>query len=90
VVRVVVSYNQGTEDVKKANGKIPKIQPLREDTTMKKLAKMAMLLGLTAIMLLTPIAAMASTETPAVARTKAWDSIPHTLGGVPESVKKIE
>ena len=80
------------EDVKKANGKIPKIQPLREDTTMKKLAKMAMLLGLTAIMLTNPIAAMAATntETPAVARTKAWDSIPHTLGGVPESVTKIE
>ena len=57
---------------------------------MKKLAKTALLIGVTAIMLLTPIAAMASTETPAVARTKAWDSIPHTLGGVPESVQKIE
>jgi len=61
---------------------------------MKKhfFTKTALLLGLAAIMLLTPITAMASTDTatPTVARTKAWDSIPHTLGGVPESVRKIE
>jgi uncharacterized protein YkwD len=59
---------------------------------MKKhfFAKAALLLGLTAIMLLNPITAMASTDSPTVARTKAWDSIPHTLGGVPESVRKVE
>ena len=57
---------------------------------MKALAKMAMLLGLAAILTLNPIMAMASTETPAIARTKAWDGINHTLGGLPESVRKIQ
>ena len=59
---------------------------------MKKhlFAKTALLLGLAATLLLSPVAAMASTDAPTVARTKAWDSIPHTLGGVPESVRKIE
>ena len=55
-------------------------------------SRTALLLGLTAIMLLTPVAAMAATnlEPPTVARTKARDGIEHTLGGVPESVRKIE
>ena len=55
-------------------------------------AKTAMLLGLAAIMLLSPVMAMAATDKPApsVERTKAWDSIGQTLGGVPESVRKIE
>ncbi len=57
---------------------------------MKKLARTALTLGLAAIMLLcTATAAMAS-GTPEVARTKAWDSIRNTLGGIPESVRKIE
>jgi len=61
---------------------------------MKKkiLAKMALVLALTGIMILCPITAMASTnpETPEIARTRAWDAIEHTLGGIPESVRKIE
>jgi len=62
---------------------------------MKKnfLAKMTLVLGLAAIMVFNPnMAAMASTttETPTIARTKAWDAIEQTLGGIPESVKKIE
>ena len=57
----------------------------------KRIAKMAVLLGLTAVLVFsTGIAAMADSGSPAVARTKAWDSIVHTLGGVPESVLKIE
>jgi uncharacterized protein YkwD len=56
------------------------------------IAKAAMVLGLAATMLFSPAIAMASTDagSPAVARTKAWDGIVHTLGGVPESVRKIE
>ena len=62
---------------------------------MKKnfLARMALVLGLTLTMILSPtMAAMAgtTTETPAVARTKAWDGIEYTLGGIPENVRKIE
>lgn len=58
---------------------------------MKKLVRTALTLGLTAIMLLgATTAAMASGTTPEVARTKAWDSIRSTLGGMPESVRKIE
>lgn len=61
---------------------------------MKRLifARLAMVIGLTGIMLLSPIAAMASTdtETPTIARTRAWDGIEQTLGGIPESVRKIE
>jgi uncharacterized protein YkwD len=55
-------------------------------------AKTVMLLGLAAIILLNPTIAMAGTDatSPSVARTKAWDGIEHTLGGVPESVRKIE
>jgi uncharacterized protein YkwD len=51
-----------------------------------------MILGIAGILLLTPIIAISATtpETPAVARTKAWDGINQTLGGVPESVRKIE
>ena len=57
-----------------------------------RIVKMAMVLGLAGIILCTPITAMASAEAsaPAVARTKAWDGIVHTLGGVPDSVLKIE
>jgi uncharacterized protein YkwD len=58
------------------------------------IAKTALVLGLTGIMLFNPyMAAMASVDTappPEIARTKAWDGIEHTLGGIPESVKKIE
>ena len=54
-------------------------------------ARTVVLFGLTGIMLLNPTAAMATdTATPTVARTKAWDSVNHTLGGVPESVLKIQ
>ncbi|GHU38691.1 hypothetical protein FACS1894105_12890 [Clostridia bacterium] len=58
---------------------------------MKKnvLAKMALTLGLTAMMALSPLTAMAA-DTPKVARTKAWDGITETLGGIPEKVSKIE
>jgi uncharacterized protein YkwD len=58
------------------------------------IAKTALVLGLTGIMFFNPyMAAMASADTtppPTIARTKAWDGIEHTLGGIPESVKKIE
>jgi uncharacterized protein YkwD len=62
---------------------------------MKKhfIARTAMALGLAALMAFSPATAIAASETPApptVARTKAWDGIVQTLGGVPESVKKIE
>ena len=57
----------------------------------KRIVKLALILGLAGIILCTPVmAAVAATDPPAVARTKAWDSIPHTLGGVPASVIKIE
>ena len=58
---------------------------------MKKhlFAGLAMALALTSILTLAPAIAMASTA-PEVARTKAWDGITQTLGGVPESVAKIE
>jgi len=58
-----------------------------------RIVKMTMLLGLTTVLIFSSgIAAMANTEAsaPAVARTKAWDGIIHTLGGVPYSVLKIE
>jgi uncharacterized protein YkwD len=58
-----------------------------------QIAKMAVALGLAAIMFHSAsTAAMASTDagSPAIARTKAWDGIEQTLGGVPESVIKIE
>ena len=53
---------------------------------------LAMALALTAILTSTTAIAMASatTDSPSVERTKAWDGITHTLGGVPESVRKIE
>jgi uncharacterized protein YkwD len=64
---------------------------------MKKnaLARLTATLGLTAIVALSPLssalaATTAASETPTVARTKAWDGITQTLGGVPESVRKIE
>lgn len=60
---------------------------------MKKhlISKTLMAFGLAAILLLgTTITAFAATSTPKVARTKAWDSIEQTLGGVPKSVQKIE
>ena len=79
---------------KKPNGKIPNYTIFWEDTTMKKnfFARRLMVLGLTAILALgSTITAQASTtDTPTIARTKAWDSIEHSLGGVPESVRKIE
>jgi uncharacterized protein YkwD len=63
---------------------------------MKKLIKTTLTFGIAAAMsvailssgFLTAYAAAA--EAPAIARTKAWDGIVHTLGGVPESVRKIE
>jgi uncharacterized protein YkwD len=57
------------------------------------IARTAMTLGLTVTMVLSAgTAAMASTnpESPAIARSKARDGIVYSLGGVPESVKKIE
>jgi uncharacterized protein YkwD len=63
---------------------------------MKKhfIARTAMALGLAALLTFSQTTAIAAKEstTPqtTVARTKAWDSIDQTLGGVPESVKKIE
>jgi uncharacterized protein YkwD len=54
------------------------------------IAKTVTALGLAAVMLIAPETAAAAGATPAVERTKAWDSISHTLGGVPESVRKIE
>jgi uncharacterized protein YkwD len=57
------------------------------------ISRTAAALGLTIIMVLSAgTAAMASAnpESPAIARTKAWDSVKSTLGGVPESVRKIE
>jgi uncharacterized protein YkwD len=58
---------------------------------MKKhlFASLAMALVLTTILASAPTIAMAATA-PEVARTKAWDGINFTLGGVPESVAKIE
>jgi len=60
-------------------------------------AKITAVLGLTAIIFFSlSITSIASTEAstdtapPAIARTKAWDGIHLTLGGVPESVLKIE
>lgn len=58
----------------------------------KHFAKMAAAFSLAGIMALSSgTAAMAgTTDTPEVAKTKAWDSIRNTLGGLPESVRKIE
>jgi uncharacterized protein YkwD len=56
----------------------------------KKLARTAVMLGLAAMMALSPLTAMAADTAPKVARTKAWDTIEQTLGGVPKTVKKIE
>jgi uncharacterized protein YkwD len=70
----------------------------------KNLVRTALTLGLTAIMLLGAATAAMATgvptnacvrgvgggTTPEVARTKAWDSIRNTLGGMPESVRKVE
>jgi uncharacterized protein YkwD len=53
------------------------------------LARTALALGLAATLALSPLTTMAA-DTPKVARTKAWDTIEQTLGGVPKSVKKIE
>jgi uncharacterized protein YkwD len=55
----------------------------------KKLARTAVMLGLAAALALSPLTAMAA-DAPKVARTKAWDAIEQTLGGVPKSVRKIE
>lgn len=57
------------------------------------IARMAITLGLTLIMVFNSgIAAIASTNDNSltVSRTKPWDAIEYTLGGIPESVKKIE
>jgi len=59
----------------------------------KLIARTAMALGLTIAMALSAgTAAMAGTnpEPPEVARTMAWDGINYSLGGLPDSVKKIE
>jgi len=69
---------------------------------MKKLIKTTLAFGVVAALAVTSLigngytayAAAAEVQpTPAaveIARTKAWDGINHTLGGVPESVRKIE
>jgi len=55
-----------------------------------RISRTAVALALTGIMILgLNTAAMASTS-PAIERTKARDGIEYSLGGVPESVKKIE
>jgi uncharacterized protein YkwD len=57
------------------------------------ITKMAAALGLTAVLVFSPTTAAtasADADSPKVERTKAWDGINHTLGGVPESVRKIE
>ena len=59
----------------------------------KRILKMTVLFGLTAVLVLgSSITVMASSDSgsPAVARTRPWDGIVHTLGGVPESVQRIE
>ncbi len=56
----------------------------------KGIARTAIALGLAGIMLLGTGAAAMAAETPEVARTKAWDSIRNSLGGTPESVRKVE
>ena len=51
------------------------------------IARTAAALALTIVFALSPnIAAMASAnpETPTIARTKAWDGIEYSLGGIPE------
>ena len=54
--------------------------------------KTALILGLAICMISPNITAMASEnpETTAIIKTKAWDAIEYTLGGIPESVAKIE
>ena len=52
--------------------------------------KAAIALSLAATITLSTAAMVSAAGTPAVARTKAWDGIIHTLGGVPESVRKVE
>ena len=56
----------------------------------KRILKMTVLFGLTAVLVLGSGLAAFAADSPAVERTRAWDSIPHTLGGVPESVLKVE
>ena len=52
---------------------------------------MAMILSMTGIIITSAtVPAMASEAQPEIARTRAWDSIEHTLGGIPESVRMIE
>ena len=59
---------------------------------MKKFKKMAFALSLAGIMVIsTSLSALANTsESPTITRTKAWEGIVHTLGGIPEKVLKIE
>ena len=61
---------------------------------MKKNAfkKAALAVGLAGIMVLSAsISVLANTSVPpTIARTKVWDAIVHTLGGIPEKVLKIE
>ena len=65
---------------------------------MKKLTKTGIAFGMVAALTVTNLfggictayAATAEVQSVKIARTKAWDGISHTLGGVPESVRKIE
>ena len=45
---------------------------------------------LTALMILTANTTVFASEVPQVTRTRPWDSITGTLGGIPESVRRIE
>jgi hypothetical protein len=55
------------------------------------IGKTALALTLTGLLLNQSVPTMASAgEPPEVARTRAWDAIEHTLGGLPESVRKVE
>ena len=58
--------------------------------TVKTAKTRILTIVLTAILILgTAVTAYAS-ETPQITRTRPWDSITETLGGIPESVQKIE
>jgi uncharacterized protein YkwD len=59
---------------------------------MNQFKKTALAIGLAGIMVISSsLSALASaSDSPTIARTKAWDGIVHTLGGIPKKVLKIE
>ncbi len=53
--------------------------------------KAVFILSLTGMFIInTGTAAWADTSAPTIARTRAWDTLEHTLGGVPETIKRLE